>query len=92
MTILYISAIPPSSKGKEYMVWKRLRELEMAPPLHSYLVWIGYKKGKPVMDLTVHKGDKGDIQDAWLETTSAQQLSQAIDDAKADGGQPYKGP
>jgi hypothetical protein len=74
------------------LVWKRLKELETPPPLHTYFVWIGYKKGKPIVDLTVHKGDKGAIQDAWLETTSAPELSQAIKDAKSDGGQPYDGP
>jgi hypothetical protein len=86
---LYLSH-PPNSKDKEYMglAWKRLKELEGAPPLHDYLVWIAYKKGKPIIDLTVHKADNGDIKDAWLETTSASQLAQSIEDAKSDGGQP----
>jgi hypothetical protein len=84
---------PPSSQGKEFMglVWKRFKELEMAPPLHSYLVWIAYKKGKPVIDLTLNKAGNGDIQSVWLEATSASQLAQAIEDAKADGGQTYEG-
>jgi hypothetical protein len=64
----------------------------MAPPNHNYLVWIAYKKGKPVIDLTVHKANNGDIQDVWLETTSASQLAQEIEEAKADGGQTYQGP
>jgi hypothetical protein len=85
---------PPSSKGKEYMglLWKRLKVLEMAPPLHDYLVWIAYKKGKPIVELTVHTAKNGDVEDVWLEATSAPQLAQTIKDAKADGEPSYKGP
>jgi hypothetical protein len=85
---------PPGSKGKEYMglIWKRCKELEMAPPLHDYLVWIAYKKGKPVIDLTLYRAANGSTQHVWREVTSASQLAQAIEDAKADGGQTYEGP
>jgi hypothetical protein len=80
---------PPMKGG---LVWKRFKELEMAPPNHDYKVWIAFKKGKPVIDLTLYNTNNGDIQSVWLEATSASQLAERIEDAKTDGKPAYQGP